>query len=207
MLSAEFLDWWFAPWRYASSTHASQHADLVGRRDAYRLWCASLGVRPALPPVFDASWAAAVLDDSRLLTSGATLFGGLLAARQQQREVLSRLAVADRKWCMSIASGQPLAEVLDAATVRNETLEVRGLTELCCRLEHAFPGIWSRLKLLLPQELDEQVTVLAAQGHLAPGLGDAASQRALRCWRLCRRRADELHRARQPISTDDTSET
>lgn len=207
MLSAAFLDWWFAPWSYASSIHASQDADLVGRRDAYRLWCTAAGVAPALPPVFDATWQAVALDDGSVLTSGGKLFGGLLAARQQQREALAQLAVDDRKWCMGIASIQPLGKVAAAPYASGETLEVLGLTELSCRLEHAFPGMWSRLRLLLPRELDERVATLAAQGRDAHDVTDAALQRALRCWRLCQRRADEMHHASPSTPINDMSET
>lgn len=207
MLSAAFLDWWFAPWSYASSIHASQDADLIGRRDAYRLWCDAAGVAPALPPVFDATWQAAALNDGSVLTSGAKLFGGLLAARQQQREALAQLAMDDRKWCMGIASIQPLGKVAAASYAPDEALEVRGLTELSCRLEHAFPGMWSRLRLLLPRELDERITRLAAQGKETRDVTDAASQRALRCWRLCQRRADEMNQASPSTPINDMSET
>lgn len=207
MLSTAFLDWWFAPWRYATSIHASQDADLIGRRDAYRLWCAGAGVRPALPPAFDATWQAAALEDGGTLRSSAKLFGGLLAARQQQREALAQLAVDDRKWCMSIASVQPLAKFSAAPYVPNEVLEVRGLAELSCRLEHTFPGMWSRLRLLLPRELDERVATLLEQGRDAHDATEAASQRALRCWRLCRQRSGEMKHASSSIPTNDASKT
>lgn len=210
MLSAAFLDWWFAPWSYASSRHASHEADLVGRRDAYRLWCASAGVRPALPAAFDAEWQAAALDDGSALASGAKLFGGLLAARRQQREALAQLSVADRKWCMSVASVQPLTEYAGEPYAPDEALDARGLTELSCRLEQAFPGMWSRLRLLLPQELDGRVAVLMEQrrpAHNGHAAQDAASQRVLRCWRLCWRRADEMKQASPLIPTNNVSET
>lgn len=206
MLSDAFLDWWFAPWNYASSSHASQHADLIGRRDAYRLWCAGAGVASALPLTFDATWQAAALEDGSVLASSAKLFGGLLAARQQQQEALAQLAVADRKWCMSIASVQPLPRTPAAPYAPGEALEVRGLTELSCRLEAAFPGMWSRLRLLLPREFADRVTALLEQGNDAHDLADNASPRALRCWRLCQRRADEMHHARLSIPTNDASE-
>lgn len=210
MLSAAFLDWWFAPWSYASSSHASQEADLVGRRDAYRLWCAGAGVRPALPAAFDAEWQAAALNDGHVLASGAKLFGGLLAARRQQREALAQLSVADRKWCMSIASVQPLTECAVAPYALDESLEVRGLTELSCRLEQAFPGIWSRLRLLLAEEQHSRVAVLLEQQHTGNNehvVPETASQRVLRCWRLCQRRAEEMKQASPLIPTNNVSET
>lgn len=214
MLSASFLDWWFAPWSYGSSPHASQNADLVGRRDAYRLWCAKAGVKPTLPQVFDPAWHAVALNDGYLLTASARLFGGLHAARQQQREGLAQLGLADRKWCMSIASIQPLASLSTTSITPDEMLEVRGLTELSCRLERAFPGMWSRLKLLLPRELDKQVSALLEHGRDENRLHDAddasddrASQRALKCWRMCRQRVSEMNHASTPIPTNDVSET
>jgi hypothetical protein len=210
MLPAAFLDWWFAPWGYAASAsgHASHDADLVGRRDAYRLWCAGAGVRPALPADFDAGWQAAALDDGATLASSAKLFGGLLAARQQQRQALAQLAPADRKWCMSIASVQPLAQYAAGPYAPGEALEVRGLTELSCRLEHRFPGMWSRLRLLLPRQLDDRVTTLlererdADDWHDGP---DPSSQRALRCWRLCLQRALEMKHD-GPLDSDQRCE-
>jgi hypothetical protein len=207
MLSAAFLDWWFAPWNYASSAHASHDADLAGRRDAYRLWCASAGVRPALPAAFEAEWQTAALEDGSVLASTAALFGGLLAVRRQQPAALAQLVVADRKWCMSIASVQPLTEYGAEPYASDEALEVRGLTELSCRLEHAFPGMWSRLRLLLPRELEGQVAVLQEQRSNAYGAPETASQRVLRCWRLCQRRADEMKQEGRAISTNNESET
>lgn len=207
MLSAAFLDWWFAPWIYASSPHASQSADLIGRRDAYRLWCADAGVKAALPPAFDAAWQETALDDGQVLTAGACLFGGLLAVRQQRHEALAQLAVADRKWCMSIASLQPLSTLAGAPFTAGDRLEIRGLAELAGRIEHAFPGMWSRLKLLLPPELDEPVTRLLEQTGDVSGAAARDSQRALRCWRLCRQRAGDVRRTGPTIPTNDASET
>jgi hypothetical protein len=209
MLPAAFLDWWFAPWSYAAaaSRHASYDAALIGRRDAYRLWCAGAGVRPALPAAFDAGWQAAALDDGSALASSAKLFGGLLAARRQQREALSQLALADRKWCLSIASVQPLAEYGAVPYAPDDALEVRGLAELSCRLEQGFPGMWSRLRLLLPRELHDRVAALLPQERDARDVPDPASQRALRCWRLCRQRAAEMKQASPSILTNDASET
>jgi hypothetical protein len=191
MLPTAFLEWWFAPWRYAvtAPAHASDGSDLIGRRDAYRLWCAHAGAVAPLPASFDAGWHTAASEDGGELTSCAGLFGGLLAARRHQQEALVQLPLADRKWCMSIASVQPLPECGRVDYAPGDTLEVRGLAELACHLERGFPGMWSRLKLLLPQPLQERVTSLLQQGRVASDVPEAATQRALRCWRLCRQRA------------------
>jgi hypothetical protein len=191
MLPDAFLDWWFAPWTYAGAAATSLRpaGSALGRRDAYRWWCAASGVAPALPTDFDAGWQIAAVQDGRLLATTAKLFGGLLAARRQEREALAQLALDDRKWCMSVASLQPLAEYAQLDYAPDDTLEVRGLTELSCRLEHAFPGMWSRLRLLLPPDTRDRLQALLEQEAQADEPYEAAPQRALRCWQMCSRRA------------------
>lgn len=45
MLSTEFIDWWFAPWRYAIETVSTTVDDnVVSQRDGYRNWCTEAGI-------------------------------------------------------------------------------------------------------------------------------------------------------------------
>ncbi len=194
MLPDAFIDWWFTPWSYATSipAHLPPAADLLARRDQYGLWCAEAGVRTDFPVDFDPGWQVAAVRAGPELRKAAELFGGLIAARAQDQSVLGRLLIADRRWCMSIAITQPLKACREVPFQPADPVEVRGLTELARRLEHGFPGIWPRLRLLLPEPQAHRVDTLlpAALAETEPAAGSAV--RAQRCWHMCRVRAAGL---------------
>lgn len=190
MLSDTFIDWWFAPWSYAVNIPARVQpaADLLARRDQYGFWCAEAGVQAAFPSNFDPGWQVAAVRAGADLRKAAELFGGLIAARTQDQSVLGRLPISERRWCMSIAGTQPLKGCTEVRFHPTDPLEVRGLTELASCLEHGFPGIWTRLRLLLPEQLATRVeTLLPTEREPA---GSAA--RAQRCWQMCHARAASL---------------
>ncbi|WP_164557787.1 hypothetical protein HF313_16450 [Massilia atriviolacea] len=183
-----FLDWWFAPWRTAPQPppHAAM-AGTLSLRDGYRLWCAQLGLPPALPPSFDPAWAEASGTDPAALGATARLYGGLLAARTQDGAALATLCAAERAWCLRLASTQPLACHGGPLYLDSDTLALRGLCELACHLEAGFPGLWPRLRCGLDAAVGARIaTVLAA---MPQALGAAGAERARRCWLLCRARA------------------
>jgi hypothetical protein len=187
----EFLSWWFAPWTWAAA-HAEglQHAeDTLARRDGYRLWCARNRLPAALPSRADTAWTAVATGDAEALSGTARLFGGLLAARRQDRALLERLPPDDRRWCMSIASIQPLAQSGTAKYAARDTLETRGMVELCRQLERDFPGLWPRLRLLLAPASGDRVAALLKRTAKEPSLPPHAAARMLRCWQLCSKRA------------------
>lgn len=189
-LSDDFLDWWFAPWSYLAPAALPGLSDApVARRDAYRAWCAAAGAVAALPPHFDAQWQIAAVRRERQLSDCARLFGGLFAARAHDAGALNKLPRAEQAWCRSISLAQPLVacatDLPDAADA-----EVRGLAELAWRLERDFPGMWSRLRLLVPAAHAEAVGRALERGRAAGGRESAAAmRRAQRCWRICRERA------------------
>lgn len=191
MLSDTFIDWWFAPWSYAASAPARLQpaVDLLAQRDQYGFWCAEAGVRADFPTDFDPGWQVAAVRAGTELRKAAELFGGLIAARGQDQPVLGSLPIPDRKWCLSIAITQPLKGCREVQFLPTDPAEVRGLTELARRLEHGFPGIWTRLRLLLPEQLANRVDTLlpAALAEWSPAAGPEA--RAQRCWQMCRVRA------------------
>ncbi|WP_326940515.1 hypothetical protein [Actimicrobium sp. GrIS 1.19] len=187
-----FVDWWFAPWSYASAaTHASADADLVGRRDAYRDWCASMEVPGEFPLQFDPGWHCAVSTDGAELQHTAALFMGLIAARSADQAALSSLSLADRRWCLSIAATQPLQAFAVAHPDSDDTLAGCGLAELAIRLEQGFPGLWPRLRLTLPGELRTAVGLRADNRWPDADHVGRAARRSQRCWRLCRQRSEE----------------
>lgn len=190
MLSEAFIDWWFAPWAYAggSSPLPASQTDVLGQRDAYRIWCAAVDVPACIPDRFDAGWQSVAPGDRRLLETAGRLFGGLIAARRHDRALLAQLPPDDRRWCMSIASVQPLAGIVGAGN-EDDALDVRGLAELAVRLERDFPGIWPRLRLVLPLPLRERVRALADAGAGETITAEPTARRALRCWQLCEQRA------------------
>lgn len=194
MLPNTFIDWWFAPWHYATHTPArlSPAADLLAQRDQYGFWCAETGVRADFPGDFDPGWQVAAATSGPELCKTAELFGALIAARGQDQSVLGRLPISDRRWCMSIAITQPLKGCREVQFHPTDPVEVRGLTELARRLEHGFPGIWTRLRLLLPEPLANRVDTLlpAALAEWDPAGGPEV--RAQRCWQMCRTRATNL---------------
>lgn len=191
MLSSEFIDWWFEPWRHANGTVSAKRtsATQAGLRDGYRIWCEQARVAPDLPRQFDPAWQIAVVDSVAKLLGSARLFAGLIAARQHDTAVLSALAFDDRKWCISIAATQPLIGCHDVFAA-HDPIELRGLCELARRLERGFPGIWARLQLMLTAELAASVVARMEAAYRAPA--ESSVTRAQRCWSLCLGRTDSV---------------
>jgi len=179
--SAEFLDWWFAPWSYAPRHDTPHCTGALGQRDAYHDWCQRAQVNPALPASGDLGWQM-TLRDADQFSCAAELFGGLFAARARNHDELAALSPARRRWCLSVALTQPLLAWSGELPRAMATPRTRGLLELALRLEQAWPGMWSRLRLLLPP--DE-----AGQLGQRLGLGAPASarlrERERNCWQLC----------------------
>ncbi|QGZ42144.1 hypothetical protein IP92_05458 [Pseudoduganella flava] len=174
-----FVDWWHTPWRLPYAPQAwpdgAAPAGELARRHGYRLWCDAAGVPAALPATFDPQWQAMARCDGPALETAAGLYGGLLAARERDHAALARLPLAQRRWCMSVALTQPLTALVPGLAGTD-----RGLAELAAALAAGFPGLWPRLRLLLPPE---------QTAHIAPAGAAAASPRLARCWRLCAERA------------------
>lgn len=209
MLPHSFFDWWFAPWTYATHfpSPGLPAADRLGQRDGYRLWCEYAGIGPDLPERFDPGWSIAAAESETGLTAAARLFAGLIAARQHDRTVLDMLSPAERKWCVSIAATQPLLGWPHMRYGPDEPVETRGLAELACWLERDFPGIWPRLRLLLPAVLTDRVDVLL---RCPPGREDkhnASRLRAQRCWRLCCDRIASVGARPESVKSPDAADT
>lgn len=184
-----FLDWWFAPWEYADGTKRLAYADdALALRDGYRLWCDQTGLAADLPAAFDADWHIACTTNGDELRRTARLFAGLFAARVHEQEVLSRLSIADRKWCAGIASVQPVKAAGPFRTDAQDGIEVGGLAQLAARIETSFPGLWSRLRLMVPESDAGKVDALLQSAAAAPE-HQAATARVRRCWQMCRQRA------------------
>lgn len=183
-----FFDWWFAPWQYAANavTVLPLAADLLGQRDGYRLWCRQAGLIPDLPQGADWGWCAVTASSADELRASAALFGGLIAAREHDSNILAELSTADRKWCIGIAATQPLHATVHS---RRASLGVRGMAELARRLHTGFPGLWPRLRLMLPKQEAQAVDAALAAASAADIKQDASPLRAQRCWRLCSSRA------------------
>lgn len=192
MLPHAFVDWWFAPWSYAHrvDAHLPLAADRLGQRDGYRLWCDRTGIAADLPGNFDPAWSDAVCTDGSQLKATARLFAGLMAARDHEQPVLDALPFAERKWCISIAATQPLLRCRQARYSTADAIEVRGLVELARRLKNGFPGLWPRLRLMLPAGEAAQVDRLLDTAVATAS--DTSAVRAQRCWRLCRNYAAAL---------------
>lgn len=215
-LQPDFVEWWFAPWNYAC--HWSSDMDLpagqVGRRDGYALWCHKAGVQAQFPALLDGGWQIAALSSRTRLEKIATLFAGLLAAREKNLKGMNGLNVEDRRWCISIAGLQPLLGLAANTRIRGAapgTVE-RGLLELRGWLEFGFPGMWSRLRHLLHEDLARSIDDSAGAfqpGHDMESVSAAAIRRAQRCWQLCADRAlasadedeDEPAAAPAPLTT------
>ncbi|WEF32238.1 hypothetical protein [Pseudoduganella chitinolytica] len=176
-LTEDFLDWWFAPWQLGGTVAPlAQTASPLARRHGYRAWCDMAGVPADLPPAWDGGWQAAAVSDAALLRRAARLYAALLAARMARPALLATLPLAERRWCMGIATTQPL----QALTAPAPSLEAWGLAELAGALQAHFAGLWPRLRLVLgAQAGDEPCTETSS----------AAAARRLRCWRLCLERA------------------
>lgn len=194
MLSQLFLEWWFDPWRYAAVRNRSMldAEDYFGRRDAYRLWCLDAGVAQGLPPKFDAGWCVMACRTSATVLGAARLFGGLVAARDRNLDSLCFFRPAERKWCLSIAATQPLQSLSGLLVQSVGGAQLCGLLELSIYLERGFPGLWSRVRLALPDALAQEMGT-----HLdtcrADRSGNAQSDsRPQRCWRMCLARADAI---------------
>ncbi|TQK12969.1 hypothetical protein FB599_0376 [Herbaspirillum sp. SJZ130] len=179
--SADFLDWWFAPWSYARRHAAPPCAGTLGARDAYRDWCRQAAVDPVLPVAGDLRWQMTVRDGDEF-GRAAELFGGLFAARARNHDELAALSPARRRWCLSVALTQPLLAWTGELPQALATARARGLLEAAMRLEHALPGMWSRLRLLLP---DDEAGQLGRR--LALGTPESARlrERERNCWQLC----------------------
>jgi hypothetical protein len=188
MLSDAFIDWWFAPWRYAVPAHAPS-ADLLAQRDRYGDWCKEADVQAAMPATFDPGWQVAAVAAAGELRRAAELFGGLAAARMQDRQVLGGLAIADRRWCMGVALTQPMKGCGEIPFHDNDRAEVRGLAELARRLGYGFPGAWTRLRLMLPGPLAARVDTLLTAAPPAATPTAAAEARIQHLWQMCRARA------------------
>ncbi|NRR30401.1 hypothetical protein HSX11_09375 [Oxalobacteraceae bacterium] len=187
MLAQDFIDWWFAPWDYASAAAPLPAMDRLGLRDGYRVWCGRAGIAAALPAHFDPAWQAMAAIRGDALLAGARLFGGLIAARAQRHDTLAELGIAERKWCVGVAATQPLHGWPGLQFRAADTIELRGLSELACWLEADFPGLWPRLQLTLPRATAARIEgLLAGAAAAAP---EPSALRAQRCWNLCLRRA------------------
>jgi hypothetical protein len=188
MLPHFFFEWWFAPWDYAGDApgRLPLPADRLAQRDGYRLWCEQARVPADLPAEFDPAWQVAATGDGNELIATARLFAGLLAAREHDQQALGALAFADRKWCISIAATQPLRSAGELPYAAEDGIELRGLVELARRLEQGFPGMWPRLRLMLPPAPASRTEALLEAVLPAP---ETSAVRAQRCWTLCRNRA------------------
>lgn len=184
--SDAFLQWWFEPWRYGGRALPAACDSVLGRRDIYRHWCEGSDVVAGLPaqPAWD--WQAAMCHEAPRLLRAAELFAGLLAARSHRNDELARLDPEQRRWCLAVALTQPLADWCVAppsgAIPDAGAFAWRGLAEMALRLERVFPGMWSRLRLLLPP--DARAGVAAA---MAAGARSALTprERDRRCWLMC----------------------
>jgi len=186
-----FLRWWFEPWRYGGPPLSAYCDSVLAQRDGYRHWCAQAGVVAELPHRPQLEWQAAVCTDRAQLLRAAELFGGLLAARRHRQEELALLAPALRRWCLAVALTQPLADWRPDLPAGLRGPRGRGLSELALRMEHVFPGMWSRLRLLLPDELAAAVSAAltdpapASATPALPVAPPAVRERDRRCWLMC----------------------
>ena len=194
MLPSSMFDWWFAPWLYAVDTdlRLPLAQDRFAQRDGYRLWCAKAGIEPDFPVHFHAAWSIAITSNIVELMATARLFAGLMAAREHDQLSLGMLSLDDRKWCHSVAATQPLLSCPHATYDLDDGIEVRGLVELARRLQRGFPGLWSRLQLMLSRDLAARVASQLEHVNIVPAVPDAALLRAQRCWRLCQARVNSL---------------
>lgn len=192
MLSQQALDWWFSPWAYAlNSAGLMPYAtDPLGQRDGYRLWCEKAGVAADLPLAINPRWEVAFTNSGEELMATARLFRGLVLAREHDHEKLAAMPFNDRKWCTSVASTQPLRPSWENGTGPQEPIEIEGLLDMALRLQHGFPGAWSRLRLALPADVCKTVESLMQQVRADQASIDASATRAQRCWHMCRGRAE-----------------
>lgn len=192
MLSDNFIDWWFAPWRYAiAPISATVDDDVISQRDGYRNWCAQAAIASELPPQFDPHWSSAAVENADLLAQAASLFMGLIAARQPlkaQQQSFNLLTLDDRKWCLSLAATQLLPAYAVEHPESDDDCAIRGMAELAIRLDAGFPGLWPRLQMTL-QEADRAAVQLRLQNNWADHeVITRSATRSQRCWRLCLQR-------------------
>lgn len=192
MLSDDFIDWWYTPWRYAiAPSPAAASEELISQRDDYRNWCARAAIASDLPQHFDPHWSGAALSNADLLTQSAALFMGLIAARQPlntQQETFNVLPFDDRKWCLSLAATQLLPAYAVDHPDNDDEPAIRGMAELAIRLDAGFPGLWSRLQMTL-QEAERAAVQLRVQNNWADHEAiTRTATRSQRCWRLCLQR-------------------
>lgn len=204
MLPNTFLDWWFAPWSYASvlTQRLPLATDELGRRDGYRLWCSEACINPDLPEKFDPAWTIVATSNGLELAATARLFAGLLAAREHTHQVLRALSFADHKWCVSVAATQPLSQHWQINYSADDSNTVRGLVYLACHIEHDFPGLWERLLLTLPIALANRAEYLRLNAVTLTNRSESSVLRTRRCWRLCHNRGQTMPSptaVRQPI--------
>jgi hypothetical protein len=201
MLSPSFLDWWFSPWKYASSALEifPFATDELSKRDAYRLWCCNADVQPALPEKFNAGWCFAESLSTESLMGSAWIFSGLMAARNKDFVKLAHVDVETRKWCLSIASTQPSKSwpQLINSNYEKRFFSLPALFELRIHLDEHFPGLWSRIRLLLPAKY---LTLLENFEHdIAKSESTMFSNvRAQRCWQMSLKR----YHHNRPITFD-----
>ncbi|KQZ44735.1 hypothetical protein [Duganella sp. Root1480D1] len=186
MAQGEFLDWWFNP------SMRSENASPLSRRLAYRLWCAEQGVRPDFPRAFDSGWQQFAGCDAQALLPAARLYGALLAVREGRHGALASLPSGERRWSLATAAIQPLVRLCRPSG----DLQCDGLRELACAMEAGFPGMWDRLRLVLPGESAADagavLTGFMLRGLVNGAASGAAARRRLRCWGLCLEQADRV---------------
>lgn len=196
MLSPSFIDWWFAPWAYATrGSFPLPETDELGRRDGYRLWCRQAGIPPDLPSVFHEEWHVAAMDREEDLLSSAMLFGGLIAVRLADQAWLGQLSAKERAWCLKIAGTQPLKAASASSTMHDEGIAAFGLLELARRLKAQFPGMWPRLSCLVPRQTAELVNARLRESLAMEEPIETSAVRAARCWAMCQARAVESRQA------------
>lgn len=191
-LSSGFLDWWLAPWQLAHAPalwpNGAGEPGPLARRHGYRMWCDAAGVPADLPERFEPVWQGLAALDSTALDEAACLYAGLLAARAHDAGQLALLPLAQRRWCMSVAQTQPLVALsapVQPGHAGQDALVQRGLAELARALADGFPGLWPRLRLLVPPG---RLLSLAGDGPgtaQIPVTAPAALARVSRCWSLC----------------------
>ena len=192
MLSETFVDWWFSPWSIGSGTPSDTADDeLFARRDGYRTWCASACIPGDLPHHFDPAWSGVATLDGSTLQDAASLFMGLMCARQSDQEALRALPLKDQKWCRAIAATQPLHAYVVAHPESTDTLAICGMAEIAIRLDQGFPGLWPRLQLHLPAHHQASVRLRAQNNWATPEDILRSATRSQRCWRLCQQRSEE----------------
>jgi hypothetical protein len=186
-MSPSFFEWWFSPWNNVDKSWdiLRSNGDILAQRDGYRMWCAKADVTPSLPVLYDDLWTEVMTDDPDLLLNSARLFIGIIAACEHNQVILHSLTPDARRWCVSVAATQPLLFLCKATYLESDSIEIHGLVEFAARLNCGFPGLWSRLRLLLPALLANRVSKLLESGLDITRYSSSSKTRSKRCWRLC----------------------